>query len=132
MTPVDAVLRFLAAINRHDADQSAGLMTDDHVFIDSLGNSGKGRDSMRVGKRAAGAFRRGQFALVVDDAGECGVEKVIAGRAPIELIDIGTDNVPRPRKRIAGAVVQAIANHGAQIERLGQVQRDDSCEVRRR
>jgi uncharacterized protein (TIGR02246 family) len=56
MTPVDAVLRFLEAINRHDADQLAALMTEDHVFIDSLGHSVKGRENMRQGWRGYIAF----------------------------------------------------------------------------
>jgi len=36
---VAAVLQFLERINRHDADKPAELMTEDHVFVDSLGQS---------------------------------------------------------------------------------------------
>ena len=39
MTPVETVLAFFDAINRHDADMLADLITEDHVFIDSLGKS---------------------------------------------------------------------------------------------
>jgi len=56
MKPVDAVLQFLGAINRHDANQLAGLMTEDHVFIDSLGHAVKGRDNMRLAWRGYFAF----------------------------------------------------------------------------
>jgi ketosteroid isomerase-like protein len=49
MNPVETVLAFFEAINRHDADQLAKLMTEDHVFIDSLGNSVRGREKMRAG-----------------------------------------------------------------------------------
>ncbi len=56
MTPVDVVLRFLDAINRHDADQLAALMTADHVFIDSLSHAVRGRDNMRLGWRGYFAF----------------------------------------------------------------------------
>jgi uncharacterized protein (TIGR02246 family) len=52
MTPTDVVLHFLERINQHDADQVAELMTEDHVFIDSLGNVIRGRDHMRSGWRS--------------------------------------------------------------------------------
>jgi ketosteroid isomerase-like protein len=51
MTPVEALLAFLDAINQHDADRLAALMTEDHVFIDSLGKSVQGRETMRAGWR---------------------------------------------------------------------------------
>jgi ketosteroid isomerase-like protein len=41
---VECVLRFVAAINDHDPDRIAELMTDDHMFVDSL-------DSARTGKK---------------------------------------------------------------------------------
>lgn len=56
MTPVEAVLHFLERINQHDADKLAELMTEDHVFIDSLGQSVKGRENMRLGWRGYYAF----------------------------------------------------------------------------
>jgi len=49
MNSVETVLAFFEAINRHDADQLAELMTEDHVFIDSLGRSQRGRETMRAG-----------------------------------------------------------------------------------
>jgi uncharacterized protein (TIGR02246 family) len=59
MNPVEIVLAYLDAINLHDPDKLAGLMTEDHVFIDSLGNSVRGRDKMRAGWR-------GYFAMCPD------------------------------------------------------------------
>jgi ketosteroid isomerase-like protein len=53
---VDTVLQFLERINQHDADKLAELMTEDHVFIDSLGQSVTGRESMRLGWRGYFAF----------------------------------------------------------------------------
>jgi uncharacterized protein (TIGR02246 family) len=53
---IDIVLHFLERINRHDADGLAELMTEDHVFIDSLGNSVSGRENMRAGWRGYFAF----------------------------------------------------------------------------
>ena len=37
------------AINRHDADALAVLMSDDHRFTDSLGNKVQGRQKMKTG-----------------------------------------------------------------------------------
>ena len=52
MTLVATVLDFLSRINRHDADSLAELMTEDHIFIDSLGQTVRGREKMRAGWRA--------------------------------------------------------------------------------
>jgi len=43
-------------INQRDADKLAELMTEDHVFIDSLGQSIHGREKMRAGWRGYYAF----------------------------------------------------------------------------
>ena len=51
MNPVDTVLRFLDRINERDADRLAELMTEDHAFIDSLGQTIRGREKMRAGWR---------------------------------------------------------------------------------
>jgi ketosteroid isomerase-like protein len=56
MTPVETVLQFMERINQHDADKLAELMTEDHVFTDSLGQSMRGRDNMRVAWRGYYAF----------------------------------------------------------------------------
>jgi ketosteroid isomerase-like protein len=59
MNPVEKALAFFEAINRHDPDKLAALMTDDHVFIDSLGASVHGREKMHIGWR-------GYFAMCPD------------------------------------------------------------------
>lgn len=81
MNPVETVLAFLDAINRHDPDKIAGLMTEDHVFIDALGASVRGREKMRAGWRAYFAmcpdyrvshedvFRNGDTVAVFGSAG---------------------------------------------------------------
>jgi uncharacterized protein (TIGR02246 family) len=56
MTPTEIVLRFLECINQRDADKLAELMTEDHVFVDSLGQSVRGREKMRAGWRGYYAF----------------------------------------------------------------------------
>jgi ketosteroid isomerase-like protein len=53
---VHSVLGFLDLINQHDVDKLAECMTEDHVFIDSLGQSVSGRENMRSGWRGYFAF----------------------------------------------------------------------------
>jgi ketosteroid isomerase-like protein len=53
---VATVLQFLERINQHNADKLAELMTEDHLFVDSLGQSVSGRENMRLGWRSYYAF----------------------------------------------------------------------------
>lgn len=46
-SPRDIALAFVAKINAHDLDGLCALMTDDHLFIDSLATEVKGRETMR-------------------------------------------------------------------------------------
>lgn len=50
--PVDVVLTFLQNINQHDVDGLVSLMSEDHVFVDSLGSRFQGRDNLRAGWQA--------------------------------------------------------------------------------
>jgi ketosteroid isomerase-like protein len=52
MTQVETVLAFLGSINSGDADRVATMLTENHVFIDSLGRAVHGRETMRAGWRA--------------------------------------------------------------------------------
>src|SRR5579864_6465917 len=52
MTPIETVLQFLERINERDPDKVADLLTEDHLFIDSLGQTMRGRETMRKGWRA--------------------------------------------------------------------------------
>jgi len=56
MTATDTVLEFMERINRRDAEGLAALMTEDHVFTDSLGQTVRGRDNMRAGWKGYFAF----------------------------------------------------------------------------
>jgi ketosteroid isomerase-like protein len=56
MSPTETVLQFMDRINERDVDKLAELMTEDHVFIDSLGNSVRSREKMRDGWRGYYAF----------------------------------------------------------------------------
>lgn len=54
-----AFLKFVAAINAHDVEALASLMTSDHRFVDGQGNSVAGAASMRTAWR-------GYFAMCPD------------------------------------------------------------------
>ena len=54
-SPVDTVLAFLEQINARSADGLCALMTEDHVFLDGLGNRMQGKEAMR--KAWTGYFR---------------------------------------------------------------------------
>src|SRR5438270_8147573 len=41
--------KFVESINDHDVDRLCDLMTENHKFIDSLGNVFSGRQNMRLG-----------------------------------------------------------------------------------
>ncbi len=56
MTPIETVLRFLDRINQRNVDKLAELMTEDHVFTDSLGESIRGREKIRGGWQGYYAF----------------------------------------------------------------------------
>src|SRR5579864_4128978 len=56
MTPVETAFLFLDRINQRDPDKLAELMTEDHVFVDSLGQTVRGRETMRKGWRGYYAF----------------------------------------------------------------------------
>jgi len=56
MTPVETGLEFMERINRRDAEKVAELMSDDHLFVDSLGQKVQGRDKMLAGWRGYFAF----------------------------------------------------------------------------
>jgi len=46
---VDIVFAFVEKINAHDIAGLCELMPDDHLFIDSLGEVARGRETMRAG-----------------------------------------------------------------------------------
>lgn len=51
MDPTETAGKFLAAINAHDVDALAALMTPDFLFVDSLGQRMVGGQRMEVGWR---------------------------------------------------------------------------------
>ena len=59
MDSIDTFKLFAAAINRHDIEALAKLMTADHVFVDSIGQRVQGAATMEAGWR-------GYFALCLN------------------------------------------------------------------
>jgi ketosteroid isomerase-like protein len=49
MTPIEVFEEFIDAINQRNVDRICRLMTENHLFVDSLGGEFRGRDSMRHG-----------------------------------------------------------------------------------
>jgi len=71
---------FVRAINRQDPDSITELMSDDHCFIDSLGNRVQGRESMRAGWK--GYFDMvPDYSIVVDEILSDGPVVVMLGMA---------------------------------------------------
>ena len=62
MSAIETVLDFLDRINKRDADKLAELMTEDHIFVDSLGNTMQGCEKMHAG-------RRGDYSICPDYMG---------------------------------------------------------------
>jgi ketosteroid isomerase-like protein len=56
MTPIETVLAFMDRINQRDPGRLAELMTEDHVFIDSLGQTMRGRERMQKNWESYYAF----------------------------------------------------------------------------
>jgi ketosteroid isomerase-like protein len=56
MTPIEIVLAFMDRITQRDPDKLVELMAEDHVFIDSLGQTVRGRAAMRKGWQGYYAF----------------------------------------------------------------------------
>jgi ketosteroid isomerase-like protein len=51
MTPTEVAHKFVDAINSRDPENLYALMTDDHLFIDGMGERVQGRERMRDGWR---------------------------------------------------------------------------------
>jgi ketosteroid isomerase-like protein len=49
MTAEEVAMNFIDAINRHNVDDLYDLMTEDHLFIDGMGDTDQGRDNMKTG-----------------------------------------------------------------------------------
>jgi uncharacterized protein (TIGR02246 family) len=71
---------FVNAINHQNPEEIAGLMTEDHVFIDSLGTRIAGRDEMQKGWQ--GYFKMvPDYTITVDETFADGPVVVMLGSA---------------------------------------------------
>ena len=76
----DLVLQFVDAINRHAAGDIAALLTDDHLFVDSLGAEMRGRARMQ--KAWEGYFAMvPDYAIVVNETFSAGSIVLLFGTA---------------------------------------------------
>jgi uncharacterized protein (TIGR02246 family) len=80
MSPVEIVLQFLERINERDVDRLAELMTEDHLFVDSLGQSVRGREPMRAAWRGYYAMCP-DYTVVHDEVFQNGNRVVVLGTA---------------------------------------------------
>ncbi len=85
-TPITLVKRFMAAINAHDVDHLGELMSVDHVFVDSLGQTVRGRDAML-------AAWRHYFSMVPDYWISC--EYILAQRDVVAVLGKAGGTVAR-------------------------------------
>jgi uncharacterized protein (TIGR02246 family) len=77
---VSVAQAFVKAINLRSAEEIASLMTEDHVFIDSLGNRVTGREQMKKGWE--GYFSMvPDYAITVDETFASGPVVVMLGAA---------------------------------------------------
>ena len=80
LAPADIAHEFAGRINRRSPDAIAELMTDDHVFVDSLGEMRSGRERMQIGW--AGYFAMfPDYTVEVDRTLSDGHVVVLLGRA---------------------------------------------------
>ena len=56
MNAIETVLHFLDRINQRDPGKLAELMTEDHKFVDSLGQTVRGREKMLAGWKGYYSF----------------------------------------------------------------------------
>ena len=76
----DVASAFVRAINHQNIEELAGLMTEDHVFIDSLGTCVEGREKMTAGW--AGYFRMiPDYTIVIEEAFAVGAVVLMCGTA---------------------------------------------------
>jgi ketosteroid isomerase-like protein len=86
---------FVDAINQRSVQGIAALMTDDHVFVDSLGTRIEGKERMKVGWD--GYFRMvPDYNIAIDETFVDGAVVVMLGRAHGTF---STDGVLRPENK---------------------------------
>jgi uncharacterized protein (TIGR02246 family) len=108
MSPVEIVLRFMERINQRDPDRLAELMTEDHLFVDSLGQSVRGREQMRAGWRGYYAMCP-DYRVSHDEIFQNGNRVVVIGAAGGTIAAAG-ELPPENRWRIPAAWLAVVEN----------------------
>ena len=109
MTPIQTVLQFMERINERDADKLAELMTQDHVFIDSLGQTTRGRETMRKGWQAYYSFCPDYWVSHEDIFGD---GKVVAVFGAAGGTIRANGNLPAENKWHTAAAWRAVVENG--------------------
>jgi uncharacterized protein (TIGR02246 family) len=78
-SPNSIAQAFIRAINRHDTDALAELMSTEHCFIDSLGNAVRGREKMQAGWAA--------YFMMVPDY-QIAVEETYTGGPAVVMVGV--------------------------------------------
>jgi len=90
---VDVARALVAAINRHDADAIAELLTEDHLSIDTGGGEEVGVERMR--EAWAGYFRMvPDYHVRIDEALSAGEVVVLLGRAEGGYVPVAGEPSP--------------------------------------
>jgi len=78
--PVDVARAFVVAINSRSPERLAGLMTEDHVFVDSDGTEHSGRQVMTAQWREYFDLVP-DYRITVSEVAAAGMTVLLAGRA---------------------------------------------------
>jgi ketosteroid isomerase-like protein len=114
MTAQRVAEQFVAAINAHDVERLACLMTSDHRFTDSLGAVLEGRDAMREGWKF-------YFSMVPDyNLGISGVFLAKDGKAEAILVGVArgsywSNGIRRPDSSWSTPAALRAVVHGDRI-----------------
>ncbi len=102
---------FANAINRQSVEELTGLMTEDHLFIDSLGAQVQGRDQMTAGWVAYFQMVP-DYTITIEETYADGDAVVMLGTALRELMP---QPGGRPRRRGKRACVEGSSPSGASM-----------------
>lgn len=102
---------FVDAINQQSADAIAAIMTDDHVFVDSLGTRVEGKKRMEAGWE--GYFRMvPDYTVTIDETFVDGAVVVMLGSAQGTY---SADGVLRPENKWSTSAAWRALIRGSQV-----------------
>jgi ketosteroid isomerase-like protein len=110
MEAIETVLLFMDRIKQHDADKLVELVTDDHEFVDSLGNAMRGRDKALKGWRGYFAFCP-DYCVSHEEVFAQGNQVAVIGSAGGTIAAAGGKLLPENKWKIPAAWL-AVVNSG--------------------